>query len=101
MKTILFLCLALAFAGCGPERTWWVVDYVPMTEAERKAVADEQSRILSGTPHVLSGHDQDWDDAIKAAHEAAIHSCCEPRLFEVREYSVKTGNWKPMPPASH
>ncbi len=99
MKIVLLLCLSIVLCGCEEQR-FWRIDQMPLTEAERKAVADQEARILAGTPHTLSGHDQDWDDAIAAAHKAAIESCCEPRLFEVLEYGIKTGNWKPLPAAS-
>jgi hypothetical protein len=65
----LLLWLVLIFAGCA--RTEWIERREPTTEAERKAVAEQAEKILAATPRVLSGRDQDWDDAIAEAYRQA------------------------------
>lgn len=71
----------------------WHLHHEPMTAEERAAVAAMTERILSTTPRQLSGHDQDWDDAVRAAHRAACETHCAPRLFEYRG-TRRTGQWK-------
>jgi hypothetical protein len=73
---ILVASLALALAivlpalsGCC--KPVWVERRIPTTDAERKAVAEQVEHILAATPRTLSGHDQDWDDAIRAAQSSA------------------------------
>lgn len=74
-------------------RESWVISREPMTAEERAAVAAMTERILSATPRQLAGHDQDWDDAVRAAHRAACETHCAPRLFEYRG-PRRTGHWK-------
>ena len=83
IKYLLPLIALLLVAGCS-ERTDWVAKTEPVTQQERDAVSAEEARILSNVPHSLKleGHDQEWYKTLTAAHEAAIHSCCTPRLFE-------------------
>jgi hypothetical protein len=71
----------------------WRIHHEPLTAEERAAVAAMTERILSATPRQLAGHDQDWDDAVRAAHRAACETHCAPRLFEYRGQR-RTGHWK-------
>ncbi len=100
----LALGLALLLSGCGrngiePAHQWHE-RFVPTTDAERAAVAAMTEKIMSATPRSLSGHDQDWDDAIKAANDAALTSCCRPTMWEYAnpeciEYGMRpTGHWR-------
>lgn len=75
----------------------WRIHHEPMTAEERAAVAAMTERILSATPRQLAGHDQDWDDAVRAAHRAACETHCAPRLFEYRG-PRRTGQWKAINP---
>lgn len=90
----------LLCAGC-KDSYLWREGREPMTEAEHKAVAEMTERILAATPRSLSGHDQDWDDAIVAAQRAARESVCKLRLFEYLESPgrptyERTGRWKDL-----
>lgn len=71
----------------------WSIYRVPTTDKERTAVAEMVQRIMSATPRTLSGHDQDWDDAIKAATKSATETLCRPTMWESRG-GVRTGRWK-------
>lgn len=95
---ILLLLSAILLVGC--ERTTWCERREPTTDAERKAVAEHAERILAATPKTLSGHDQDWDDAIAQAHRSAAYYLCRPTLWEWHEGGFFkpgcefTGRWK-------
>lgn len=79
-------------SGCYP-RAYWRESYEPMTDAERKAVAEHAEKILAATPRTLAGDDQDWDDAISEAHNQARRTVCRPVLREYRDYEP-TGRWR-------
>lgn len=83
---------AFILTGCGPQ-IWWQERHTPTTDAERKAVAEQEEKILAATPTTLAGHDQDWDDAIKAAHDAACKTQCRVTLWEMADYNA-TGKWR-------
>ena len=90
----------IAAAGCGEPQSRWYERHEPTTDAEREAVARHVEAMLSATPKVLSGHDQDWDDAIVAAHREAKETLCRPTLWE-RRYNSRfddvgemTGRWR-------
>jgi hypothetical protein len=93
VKPIPAIALALLLCGC-EEKRWWVVRNEPTTDAERQAVAEQVARILSSAPATLSGHDQDWDDAIRQATESAKESLCKPTLWECGDFRVWTGRWR-------
>lgn len=92
----------LLLTGCKPSTRWCEMRECVTTD-ERVAVSDLESRLLNRVPLVLAGHDQDWDDAIKAAHKAAMETCVPLRLFE-RSYpgtfmedwsdGTWTGRWR-------
>lgn len=93
-KNLLCLCvvvLAVMCVGCEGD-TFWRLKYVPTTDAEHKAVAEEIARIMASTPHQLSGHDQDWDDAIIEAKKAACEALCQPTMWEWRDEGG--ANWQ-------
>lgn len=69
-------------AHYGKGDTQWVVEKRPETPEEREAVAREEKSILAHAPHSLSGHDQDWDDAIRAVHYMEVSTACKSRLYE-------------------
>lgn len=76
-----------------PDPLYWVMRYEPTTPDERRAVADHVAKILAATPRTLSGHDQDWDDAIKEATKSAKETLCRPTMWECRKYGAPTGKW--------
>ena len=86
---ILILPIALLLCGCEPD---WILRNEPTTDAERKAVVEHVERIIGATPKTLSGHDQDWDDAIAEAHRQARKSLCRPTMWEYSQHY--TGRWK-------
>lgn len=101
----LAVLVAVAFlAGC-EERHTWVVQSKPITQEERDAIAAEEAKILSNVPNKLQlqGHDQEWYRIVDSAHQAALETCCQPRLFEyvipagTADYSdgYYSGKWKP------
>lgn len=92
------LLLSLLVTGCKDE-TFWEVRHEPMTALEREAVSAQVAKLMAATPHQLAGHDQDWDDAIRAATESAKQSICQPTLWEHNGYGRWTGKWKPVPGA--
>lgn len=75
-KILLFLFMVFALAACSVEHLL----YVPTTPEEREQVIMLEAQLLRDIPSVLSGHDQDWDDAIRAAHAVACKTICEPTL---------------------
>lgn len=93
MKRLLMIAGLLLACGCA-DKTYWDLKYVPTTEEERAKVAEETEKILAATPSQLSGHDQDWDDAISEAKETAMETWCKPTLWERVEFTT-TGRFKP------
>lgn len=85
------LVLALILTGCEP-RYGWQERFQPTTDAERRAVAEHAERILAATPRELSGHDQDWDDAIAMAHSQACRAICRPTFWEWKD--TPGGSWQ-------
>lgn len=75
----------------------WHLEYEPTTDQEREQVANHVQKILGATPSSLAGNDQDWDDAIKTAHQDAKRLFCKPTLWEYVRFQ-KTGHWKPITP---
>jgi hypothetical protein len=78
-SSVLLCGLILLLCGC--ENTWHPKRQIETPE-ERRCVVEQEARIMSNVPKTLSGHDQDWDDAIKAAHNVAVESCCKTRQYE-------------------
>jgi hypothetical protein len=96
MRFILVLSV-LFLTGCADHAPCWVVRRgVPTTEAERKAITEHVEKILAATPRALSGHDQDWDDAIKEAHKQARETLCRVTMWEIVYDGVwrDTGRWR-------
>jgi len=92
MKIAMIIILSIICLGCGIA---WVEEQRPETPEERLAVAQLEKEILSKIPHTLSGHDQDWDDVIMAAHKIAVKTFCKSRLYERDGWSSQyTGNRK-------
>lgn len=103
MKTVIILLLVTLFSGCIPRSVHWVQRREPITEADRKAVADQSARLLNHIPLALAGHDQDWDDAIRAAHDSAVVTYSPVTYWEFVEPkhfflaipdSEYTGRWR-------
>ncbi len=90
MKKVLLIMACLILAGCSQEAVW-VERIIPTTDAERKAIADHTEKILGHVPSTLSGHDRDWDDAIKEAHRQAEIMFCRPTYWERKD--VGGCNW--------
>lgn len=82
--------LSLVLIGC--ENRWWPRN-LPETDAEKICVQKVQAELIGKTPKSIAGHDQDWDDAINAAHEVANKTCCKTRLYEFETGSM-TGKFK-------
>lgn len=93
MKKILLFALLSLCAGC-EERITWQSARKPITAEDRRAVADQEARLLSHIPTTLSGHDQDWDDAVTAAHTAAMESCSPVTMWEYSDMRGYTGRWR-------
>jgi hypothetical protein len=91
MKSLYIVPLLLLLWGCGAYDPIWSLRHVPTTDIERERVAEEAQRILSATPQSLAGHDQDWDDAIEAAQNAATKTWCRATLWE---YASTFGTWR-------
>lgn len=93
---VLISIIVLITVGCGS--TQWIPHQRPETPEERIAVAKHESLILSKIPQELSGHDQDWDDAIAAAHRIAVKTWCKTRLYEFQHgFSGRyTGRFKEL-----
>lgn len=89
--TIIITIASLLLSGCNDK--YWRLKYTPTTGDERKAVCEHAEKILAVTPRELAGHDQDWDDAIQAAHLTAREAICRPTLWEFDGY-LETGRWK-------
>jgi len=83
----------LSFLLIGCESNWYIRN-LPETDSERKCVERVQLKLISNTPKSLAGHDQDWDDAINAAHRVAVDTCCKPRLYEFASGGIMTGKFK-------
>ncbi len=81
---VIGIAICVPLLGCG---TTWVTDRKIETPEERKCVAEHELKLLGKVPSTLSGHDQDWDDAIEAAHAAAINTCCATRAYEFKRGS--------------
>lgn len=100
----LILILAASFLLCGcdnsPTPNQWRVDNIVVTDAERESIAKMQVEILVNVPQTVSGSDQDWEDVVIEASEAAHRACAVNRLWEY-EYRgggnwAKTGRFKPL-----
>ncbi len=96
-KLILILILCLT-TGCEMQ-TGWEERTIPTTDIERDKVARHVEAIMERTPRTLSGHDQDWDDAIRMAEVQARATICRPTLWEwqchpMDSYRTYTGRWK-------
>jgi hypothetical protein len=86
----------LALSGCKGD-TCWMLQREPTTDAERAAVAAHVEKLLAATPQSLAGDDQDWDDAIHAAHRQARESLCRPTLWQFENDGIRwvpTGRWR-------
>lgn len=98
MRILILIASSALLVGCGHRE--WILKHEPTTDAERKAVAEHVEKILSATPKTLSGHDQDWDDAIAMAHRQAVEYLCRPTLWEYFNGGMfgpiggYTGRWK-------
>ena len=98
MKMLILIISSTLLVGCGHRE--WILRHEPTTDAERKAITEHVEKILSATPKTLSGHDQDWDDAILAAHREAENTLCRPTMWEYINggmfgpFSGFTGRWK-------
>jgi hypothetical protein len=100
MRKYVVLLALLLLTGCyDNEAPFWIERHVPTTPEERVAVAAMTEKILAATPDSLSGHDQDWDDAIERAKESAEEICCAPTYWErvyvpARASYDYTGRWR-------
>ena len=94
MKKLTAAIVVLAgLCGC----TQWVADYRPETPEEQQAVADLTLKLVGEVPQTLSGHDQDWDDVIKAAHAVATKTACKRRYYELHWWDGYTGRMSVNP----
>lgn len=90
----LMIVLSILLCSCTPQ---WIPDRRPETVEESKAVAELEIKLMEQVPHSLSGHDQDWDDAIDAAHKVAVDTICKERLYEYQGGN-RTGRVKEVKP---
>ena len=73
----------------------WRERTIPTTDAERAAVAKNVEAVLAATPRTLSGHDQDYDDAIKMAYTMSEQALCRPTMWEWdSDHWEWTGKWR-------
>lgn len=92
MKPIFLILIAMLLSGCGRS---WVQRKEPTTAEERSAVSEQVAKIMAATPKALAGHDQDWDDAIEAAHRVACIELCRPTFWEWDIAKQQfTGKWR-------
>ncbi len=84
--------LSSVLCGCGDNERW-IERRLPTTDEERKLCAEHVEKIISQVPRTLSGHDQDWDDAIAQAHYQATMMLCRPTLWQLKDGDF-TGQWK-------
>lgn len=90
---VAFALLSMAvLAGCSRSPVW-VERHVPTSDAEREAVAAMVEKVLAATPATLSGHDQDWDDAIAEAKRTAQETRCRPTYWERAPVAPYSENW--------
>jgi hypothetical protein len=90
----IFVLVVLLCSGCGRQ---WVEHREPMNDDERTKIAAYVEKVMESTPKSLAGHDQDWDDAIKAAHYTATQIYCRPTFWEWDGWSQNyTGRWRYM-----
>lgn len=95
MKRLIFIfALLLSMIGCSPD-IQWVLEYHPVTQAERDAVARHVEAAIVATKNdmLISGSDQDWDDYAAVVYRNALATNCIPRMFEYRGVE-RTGRWK-------
>ncbi len=91
---------ALLFLTACSDTYDWHLRRQPMTPEESVAAAQHVQAVLGNVPESLSGFDQDWDDAIAAAHREAKELFCRPTLWEWRSAgfprtdSSYTGRWR-------
>lgn len=88
MKTsviTLLLAAVLLFAGCS-NKIRWIEERELVNDSARQAAAQHAEKILGATPTTLSGHDQDWDDAIAEAEKQARNLFARRML---REWEVR------------
>jgi hypothetical protein len=92
-KSLSFLFLFYILIGCNLNTEHLL--YVPTTPEERMQIIILEAQLLHVVPSVLSGYDQDWDDAIRTAHDVACRTICEPTLWEYNGFiSSYTGKWR-------
>jgi len=103
MRCLFYGILFSIFISCsGETEYWWQMDtsYDVMTPDEQINVLHAQNDILKATPSTLSGHDQDWDDAIMAAHLVACETMVRRKELEFKrkkgfaEPYEKSGRWR-------
>jgi len=80
VPALILLC-ALALCGC-EDKLEWLVEQRPETSAERDACAKLEVELMAKFPQSVAGHDQDYDDAIIEARNAAVLTVCRRRRYE-------------------
>lgn len=83
MKLVILLVLAAALCGCS-DTVIWRERQIPVTAEEREAIATLEKEILANASQLkaVGGDDQDWEDVIIEAHNAATKTACPVRLWE-------------------
>jgi hypothetical protein len=83
---IVLIIIGLLAADRCSERVMWRERQVPISQAEREAVAKLETQILANASQlkVVGGDDQDWEDVVIEAHRAAMETAIPIRLFEFR-----------------
>ena len=62
-------------------------EHYPINDAERKALAEFELKAIENLRVAsLSGHDQDWDDTVRAIHYAGLEACCSTVFVEYENH---------------
>lgn len=75
----------------------WIERHIPITEEQRKAVADHVECIAASLPSSLSGDDQDLEDVINAAYAGGMQVLCPTTYWESASTGSSwqfTGRWR-------
>lgn len=91
------ILLSFLFTSCGIIENEWRVYHEPANDAERAAASEHVQKVMQYFPKSAGGNDQDYDDALRVAHDEARHLFCTPVLVEIQSNGHPTGNRKPLP----
>jgi len=79
MKIVYMILVAYIFIGCDD---YYEFKKEPFTKQEMIAIQAHEKELLKNyVPNSLSGDDQDWEDLIEEAHQNAVESCAENKVY--------------------